>query len=100
MTTQLALWRLNRISIKRKGILYEYVGYAKSESQPGVTYHVVVRIAVSPTGRLALSSFTCECRGFLYGMLCKHVRALYNKAVRDIRSRLQYDITIKGGDPF
>jgi hypothetical protein len=100
MSTQLALWRLNRISIRRKGILYEYVGYAKSESQPNVVYHTVVRIAVTTTGRLTLTSFTCECRAFTYGLLCKHVKALYNKAARDIRSRLQYDLPLTGGDPF
>jgi len=100
MTTQLALWRLNRISVKRKAILYEYVGYAKSESKPGVTYHVVVRIAVTPDFKLHLYSFTCECNAFTYGLLCKHVRALYNKAARDIRSRLRYDFPLAGGDAF
>jgi len=100
MTTLLALWKLNRISVRRKGILYEYVGYAKSESKPGVTYHVVVRVAVTPTGRLTLTSFTCECNAFTYGLLCKHVRALYNKAARDIRSRLRYDFPITNGDAF
>jgi hypothetical protein len=100
MSTLLALWKLNRVSVRRKGILYEYVGYARSESKPNTVYHVVVRIAVTSTGRLFLSSFTCECEGFLYGLMCKHVRALFNKAARDIRNRLQHDITIMGGDPF
>jgi hypothetical protein len=100
MTTLLALWKLNRISVRRKSIVYEYVGYAKSESKPGVTYHVVVRIAVTPDFKLHLYSFTCECKAFSFGLMCKHVRALYNKATRDIRSRLQYDLTITGGDPF
>jgi hypothetical protein len=100
MSTQLALWRLNRISVRRRGILYEYVGYAKSESQPGKVYHVVVRIAVTQTGRLTLTSFTCECNAFTYGLLCKHVKALFNKAARDIRARLQYDLPLAGGDPF
>ena len=98
MTTLLALWKLNRISVRHKGILYEYVGYAKSESKPGVTYHVVVRVAVTTTGRLFLSSFTCECEGFLYGLLCKHVKALYNKAARDIRARLRYDLPLVAGE--
>jgi len=100
MTTQLALWRLNRISVKRKGILYEYVGYARSESRPQEVYHTVVRIAVTPDFKLHLYSFTCECKAFSYGLLCKHVKALYNKAARDIRSRLQYDLPLAGGDPF
>jgi hypothetical protein len=101
MTTLLALWKLNRISVRRKGILYEYVGYAKSESKPNTVYHVVVRVAVTPTGRLTLTSFTCECRAFIHGLMCKHVKALYNKATRDIRARLMYDMPmLAGGDPF
>ena len=98
MTTQLALWRLNRISVRRKGILYEYVGYARSESKPNTVYHTVVRIAVTPDFKLHLYSFTCECEGFLYGLLCKHVKALFNKAARDIRSRLQYDLPLVAGE--
>ena len=98
MTTLLALWKLNRISVRRKSILYEYVGYARSESKPSTVYHTVVRIAVTPSFKTSLVSFTCECNAFLYGLLCKHVRALYNKAVRDIRSRLQYDMPLVDGD--
>jgi hypothetical protein len=98
MSTLLALWKLNRISIRRRAIIYEYVGYAKSESQPQQVYHVVTRIAVTPDFKLQLASFTCECKGFLYGMLCKHVKSLYNAAARDIRARLRYDFPITGGD--
>jgi hypothetical protein len=98
MTTLLALWKLNRISVRRKSIIYEYVGYARSESKPNTVYHVVTRIAVTPTLKTYLLSFTCECKGFLYGMLCKHVKALYNKGVKDIRDRLKYDFPISDGD--
>jgi hypothetical protein len=98
MSTLLALWKLNRISVRRKSIIYEYVGYAKSESQPQQVYHTVVRIAVTPSLKTSLMSYTCECEGFVYGLLCKHVRALYNKGVKDIRSRLRYDFPIAGGD--
>ena len=98
MTTLLALWKLNRISVKKQAIVYEYVGYARSESKPNTIYHTVVRIAVTPTGRITLSSFTCECEGFLYGLLCKHVKALYNKAARDIRARLRYDLPLATGE--
>jgi hypothetical protein len=98
MSTQLALWRLNRISIRRKRIIYEYVGYARSESKPNTVYHTVVRIAVTPDFKLHLYSFTCECEAFVYGLLCKHVRALYNKAVKDIRARLRYDFPLADGD--
>jgi hypothetical protein len=98
LTTLLALWKLNRISVRRKGILYEYVGYAKSESKPNQLYHTVVRIGVSPTLKTSLISYTCECEGFLYGLLCKHVKALYNTGVRDIRSRLRYDFPVEGGN--
>jgi len=100
MTTLLALWKLNRISVKKQAIVYEYVGYARSESKPNTVYHTVVRIAVTPTGRITLSSFTCECNAFTYGLLCKHVKALFNKAARDIRSRLQYDMPLVDGDAF
>jgi hypothetical protein len=98
MTTLLALWKLNRISVRRKGIVYEYVGYAKSESQPNTVYHVVVRIGVTPSLKTSLVSFTCECEAFVYGLLCKHVKALYNTGVRDIKSRLQYDFPLANGD--
>jgi hypothetical protein len=98
MTTLLALWKLNRISVRKRAIIYEYVGYARSESKPNQVYHTVVRIAVTPSFKTYLVSFTCECEGFVYGLLCKHVKALYNTAVRDIRSRLRYDFPIAGGD--
>jgi len=98
LSVTLALWRLNRVSVKRKGILYEYVGYARSESKPNTLYHSVIRVAVSPSLRTSLLSFTCECEAFVYGLLCKHVRALYNKANKDIRSRLRYDFPIAEGD--
>ena len=98
MSTQLALWRLNRVSVRRKGIVYEYVAYARSESKPNTLYHSVIRVAVSPSLRTSLLSFTCECDAFVYGLLCKHVRALYNKAIKDIRSRLKYDFPIPEGD--
>jgi hypothetical protein len=98
MTTLLALWRLNRISIRRKSLVYEYVGYARSESKPQQVYHTVVRIAVTPSLKTSLMSYTCECEGFVYGLLCKHVRALYNKGVKDIRDRLKYDFPITNGD--
>jgi hypothetical protein len=98
MSPLLALWKLNRISVRRKSIVYEYVGYARSESKPNQVYHTVVRIAVTPSLKTSLVSYTCECEGFVYGLLCKHVRALYNTAVRDIRNRLRYDFPIAGGD--
>lgn len=98
MSSLLAFWKLNRISIKKRAIVYEYVGYAKSESKPQQVYHAVVRIAVTPNFKLHLSSFTCECEAFVYGLLCKHVKALYNRGVKDIRSRLQYDLPLAGGD--
>jgi hypothetical protein len=97
MTTLLALWRLNRISVRKRAIVYEYVGYAKSESRPQEVYHTVVRIAVTPSLKTSLISYTCECKGFVYGLLCKHVKSLYNQGVRDIRSRLRYDFPIADG---
>jgi hypothetical protein len=96
--TTLLLWKLNRISVRKRAIVYEYVGYAKSESRPQEVYHTVVRIAATPDFKLHLYSFTCECKAFTYGLLCKHVRALYNKAAKDIRARLRYDFPIAGGD--
>jgi hypothetical protein len=98
MTTLLALWRLNRISVRKRAIVYEYAGYAKSESKPNAVYHTVVRIAVTPSLKTSLISYTCECEAFVYGLLCKHVRALYNKATRDIRARLRYDMPLVDGD--
>jgi hypothetical protein len=98
VSTLLALWKLNRIGIRKRAIVYEYVGYAKSESKPQQVYHVVVRVAATPDFKLHLYSFTCECKAFTYGLLCKHVRALYNKAAKDIRSRLRYDFPLSDGD--
>jgi len=98
MTSLLALWKLNRISVRRKSIVCEYVGYARSESRPNQVYHVVVRIAVNPSLKTSLVSFTCECKAFVYGLMCKHTKALYNTGVRDIRSRLKYDLPITYGD--
>jgi hypothetical protein len=98
LTTILALWKLNRISVRRKGIIYEYVGYARSESKPNTVYHTVIRIAVTPSLKTSLISYTCECKAFVYGLLCKHVRALYNAGVRDVKSRLQYDFPVEGGN--
>jgi hypothetical protein len=97
MSTLLALWKLNRISVKEKTIVYEYVGYARSESKPNTTYHTVVRIAVTPTLKTQLVSFTCECKAFVYGLLCKHVKALYNQGVKDVRNRLRYDFPLADG---
>jgi hypothetical protein len=94
----LALWRLNRISVRKKAIVYEYVGFAKSESKPNTVYHVVVRIGVTPSLKTSLISYTCECEAFTFGLLCKHVKALYNTAVKDIRARLRYDFPIAAGD--
>jgi hypothetical protein len=98
VSLNIALWKLNRISVRRRAIIYEYVGYAKSESQPNVVYHTVVRIAVTPQLKLHLGSFTCECKAFIHGLMCKHVRALYNAATRDIRARLRYDMPLTDGD--
>ena len=98
MSTLLALWRLNRISVRRKSILYEYVGYSRSQSNPGTVYHTVVRIGITPSLRTSLISYTCECRGFTYGLLCKHVKALYNTAVKDIRARLRYNLPLVDSD--
>jgi hypothetical protein len=98
MTSLLALWKLNRIGIKKRAIVYEYVGYAKSESKPNTVYHVVARIGVTPSLKTSLISYTCECQAFVHGLLCKHVRALYNTAVKDIRARLRYDFPLANGD--
>ena len=98
MTTLLALWKLNRISVRRKSIVYEYVGYTKSESKPNTIYHSVIRVAVTPSLRTSLLSFTCECDAFVYGLLCKHVKALYNTAVKDIRARLRYNFLLVDSD--
>jgi hypothetical protein len=98
MTTLLAFWRLNRISVRKRAIVYEYVGYVKSESKPQQVYHTVVRIGVTPSLKTSLVSYTCECQAFAYGLLCKHTKALYNVGVRDIRARLRYDFPLASGD--
>jgi hypothetical protein len=101
MAPAVSFWKLNRFGTVRKVIasggtvrtepvamLYEYVGYVKSETKPGVVYHVVVRIKVDPAGKAELVGYTCECEGFVYHRLCKHVKALYNVAIKDALGRV------------
>jgi hypothetical protein len=100
MAPAVSFWKLNRFGTVRKvvksggtvrtepvAMLYEYVGYVKSETKPGVVYHTVVRIKVDATGRAELAGYTCECEGFVYHRLCKHVKVLYNAVIRDALSR-------------
>ncbi|MFZ8788689.1 MAG: SWIM zinc finger family protein [Acidilobaceae archaeon] len=96
MNTLLALWRLNRISFSRSkppSILYEYVGYVKSESKPNTIYHTIVRVYVN-NYKLKLCSFTCECPYFTFKGKCKHIKALYETVKKDIINRLAYDIPL------
>jgi hypothetical protein len=100
MAPTTTFWTLNRFEPVRKTVirdntaktepvamLYEYAGYVKSESKPGVTYHTVVRIKVDLTGKAELAGYTCECEGFVYNRMCKHVKALFNATVKDAVSR-------------
>jgi hypothetical protein len=105
MHTTPPFWRLNRATPARKvvikngaaraepvAMLYEYTGYIKSESTPGLTYHTVVRITVDKTGRPTLTGYTCECKGFTYSKMCKHITALYTAVERDARNRVAKDL--------
>jgi hypothetical protein len=105
MAPAISIWRLNRSSPVRKVIvsngtvrtepvamLYEYSGYVKSESTPGLAYHTVVRITVDGAGKTSLAGYTCECKGFAYSKMCKHITALYNAVERDARNRAAKDL--------
>jgi hypothetical protein len=105
MAPQITLWKPNRIGPVRKVIatkdgvrtepvamMYEYVGYVKSESTPGLVYHTVVRITVDRAGRASLAGYTCECKGFAFSKMCKHIKALYNAVERDARNRAAKDL--------
>jgi hypothetical protein len=105
MAPQITLWKTNRTRTVRKVIrtkdgvrtepvamMYEYVGYVKSESTPGLAYHTVVRIQVDREGKATIVGYTCECKGFAYSKMCKHIRALYNAVERDARNRAAKDL--------
>jgi hypothetical protein len=105
MAPIISFWKLNRAGPVRKVItgggavkaepvamLYEYAGYVKSESTPGLVYHTVVRITVDRAGRASLAGYTCECKGFAFNKICKHIKALYNAVERDARNRAQKDL--------
>jgi hypothetical protein len=105
MAPIITFWKLNRSGPVRKPVvreggskvepvamLYEYVGYVKSESTPGLAYHAVVRIQVDRTGKTSLVGYTCECKGFTFNKMCKHIKALYNAVERDARNRAPKDL--------
>jgi hypothetical protein len=105
MAPIISFWKLNRAGPVRKDVisgstvrvepvamLYEYVGYVKSESTPGLVYHTVVRITVDRMGKVSLAGYTCECKGFAFSKMCKHIKALYNAVERDARNRAQKDL--------
>jgi len=105
MAPQTVFWKTNRAGPIRKVIMtkdgvrtepvammYEYVGYVKSESTPGLVYHTVVRITVDRMGKASLAGYTCECKGFTFDKMCKHIKALYNAVERDARNRAQKDL--------
>jgi predicted nucleic acid-binding Zn finger protein len=93
----IVLWKLNRIGVRKRAILYEYVGYVKSESKPNTVYHTIVRVYVN-NYKLKLYSFTCECPYFIFKGKCKHIKALYETVKKDIINRLAYDIPLADGD--
>jgi hypothetical protein len=105
MAPSISIWKLNRAAPVRKNVvksgaattevtamLYEYSGYVKSESTPGLVYHTVVRVQVDRTGRATLIGYTCECKGFTFNKMCKHIRALYDAVERDARNRAAKDL--------
>jgi len=105
MAPAISIWRLNRSAPIRRPVikngtttlevtamLYEYSGYVKSESTPGLVYHTVVRIQVDRAGKTTLVSYTCECKGFTFNKMCKHIKALYNTVERDARNRAPKDL--------
>jgi len=77
-------------SKSKPSILYEYIGYVRSESKPNTVYHTIVRVYVN-NYKLKLYSFTCECPYFTFKGKCKHVKALYETIKKDVINRLAYD---------
>jgi uncharacterized Zn finger protein len=105
MAPTITFWKLNRAGPVRKvvrtkdgvktepvAMFYEYAGYVKSESAPGLAYHTVVRITADSTGRVSLTGGTCECKGFAFNKMCKHIIALYNAVERDARNKAPKDL--------
>jgi len=70
------------------GLFVEYSGFVKSETQKGRLYFVKVRLVVTPTLQHRIMSYTCECNAYVFGRFCKHVKALVNKALEELRGEL------------
>jgi hypothetical protein len=90
--TRSVVVRNNTVSYEPTAILYEYVGLVKSESRPGKVHHTVVRVKVDTTGKTTLAGYSCDCEGFAFRKLCRHIKALYNVVERDARNRAQKDL--------
>jgi hypothetical protein len=73
---------------KGSGLFVEYSGLVTSETQKGRLYFVKVRLIVTPTLQHRIMSYTCECNAYVFGRLCKHVKALVNKALEELRGEL------------
>jgi hypothetical protein len=70
------------------GLFVEYSGLVTSESQRGRLYYTKVRLVVTPTLQFRIMSWSCECHSYIFGRMCKHVKALINKALEDIRGEI------------
>jgi hypothetical protein len=105
VTHEVISWNLNRsavtknvvvknntVSYEPTAMLYEYVGLVKSASRPGKVHHTVVRVKVDTTGKIMLAGYSCDCEGFAFRKLCRHIKALYNVVDRDARNRAQKDL--------
>jgi hypothetical protein len=105
MTREVISWNLNRSAVTKSvvvknntvgyeptAILYEYVGLVKSASRPGKVHHTVVRVKVDTTGKTTLAGYSCDCEGFAFRKLCRHIKALYNVVERDALARAKRDL--------
>jgi SWIM zinc finger. len=70
------------------GLFVEYSGLVTSESQRGRLYYTKVRLVVTPTLQFRIMSWSCECRSYIFGRFCKHVKALINKALGELRGEM------------
>ena len=84
--------RLHRVRsallAKGSGLFVEYSGLVTSETQIGKLYYVKVRLVVTPTLQSRIMSYTCECNAYVFGRFCKHVKALINKALEELRGEM------------
>ena len=72
-----------------EGVYVEYSALVTSESKPGVRYHTTVGLLFKQGGRVEIKMWSCNCDASTYKLICKHVRAVANSALKELRSTVK-----------